>query len=72
LPSNTNIFITGPRKSGKKTIAALLSSIYGLKIINIQELLENVMMKQRQFETHIPSNFDRRSSSIHLSEGEFK
>jgi predicted AAA+ superfamily ATPase len=36
IPRNTNIFITGPRKSGKKTIAALLGTLYGLKVINIQ------------------------------------
>jgi predicted AAA+ superfamily ATPase len=36
LPKATNIAIVGPRKSGKKTIAKLLSQIYGLKIVNIQ------------------------------------
>jgi predicted AAA+ superfamily ATPase len=36
LPKTTNLAIIGPRKSGKKTIANLLSSIYGFKIINIQ------------------------------------
>lgn len=72
MPKNTNIFITGPRKSGKKTIANLLGSLYDLKVINIQEILEKVLLRQRQFETHIPSNFDKRSSSIHLSETEFR
>jgi predicted AAA+ superfamily ATPase len=67
LPKNTNIFITGPRKSGKKTIANMLGSLYNLKVINIQEILEKVLLRQRQFESHIPSNFDKRSSSIHLS-----
>ena len=36
LPKNTNIFITGPRKSGKKTIANLFGSLYDLKVVNIQ------------------------------------
>lgn len=35
-------------------------------------MLEKILSKQRQFESHIPSNFDKRSSSIHLSEAEFK
>ena len=49
LPRNTNIFITGPRKSGKKTIANLLGSLYDLKVLNIQEILEKILYKQRQF-----------------------
>ena len=36
LPKMTNLCITGPRKSGKKTIAKLLGDIYGFKVINIQ------------------------------------
>ena len=36
LPKTTNIFINGPRKSGKKTIANLLSQVYGLPVINLQ------------------------------------
>lgn len=72
IPKLTNICITGPRQSGKKTIAKLLGDIYGLKVINIQEILEIVLERQKQFETHIPSNFDKRSASIHLSEGEYK
>lgn len=36
LPKTTNICITGPRQSGKKTIAGMLGAIYGLKVINIQ------------------------------------
>lgn len=65
----TNLCITGPRKSGKKTIAKLLGDIYGLKVLDIQDILETVIERQKQFETHIPSNYDKRSNSIHLSEG---
>ena len=43
LPKMTNLCITGPRKSGKKTIAKLLGDIYGFKVINIQEIIENVI-----------------------------
>ena len=39
LPKLTNLFITGPRKSGKKTIAKILGDIYGLKVLNIQEII---------------------------------
>ena len=43
-----------------------------MKVINIQEIIESVLERQKQFESHIPSNFDKRSSSVHLSQGEFK
>lgn len=72
LPKATNICINGPRKSGKRTIANLLGNIYGFKVINIQEILESVLARQKLFESHIPSNFDKRSASIHLSEAEYK
>jgi predicted AAA+ superfamily ATPase len=49
LPKKTNICITGPRKSGKKTIAKALSEIYGLKIINFQEILAEIIQKQKNF-----------------------
>lgn len=49
LPKLTNICITGPRKSGKKTIAKLLGDIYGLKVINIEEIIGSVIEKQKQF-----------------------
>jgi adenylate kinase family enzyme len=39
----TNLCITGPRKSGKKTIAKLLGDIYGLKVIDIQDMLETII-----------------------------
>ena len=38
-----------------------------MKVINIQEIIESVLERQKQFESHIPSNFDKRSSSVHLS-----
>jgi hypothetical protein len=49
-----------------------LGDIYGLKVVDIQQIIEGIIEKQKQFETHIPSNFDKRSASVHLSEGEYK
>ena len=72
LPRATNICISGPRKSGKKTIANMLGEIYGLPVLDIQEILESIILRQKQFESHVPSNFDKRVNSIHLSEGEWK
>lgn len=49
LPKTTNIFITGPRKSGKKTIANMLAEVYGLKVVNVQDIIEQIIAKQRRF-----------------------
>lgn len=72
LPKKTNICITGPRKAGKKTLAKKLSEIYKLQIINFEEILERVILKQKALEAHVPSNPEKRSNTVHLSESEFK
>lgn len=47
LPKKTNIAIAGPRQSGKKTLAKILSEIYNLKVIDFEEILKNVILKQK-------------------------
>lgn len=47
LPSTFNIVINGPRKSGKKTLANTLSKIYGLKIVNIEEIITRKLIIQK-------------------------
>jgi len=72
MPKRYNISLQGARGSGKHTIAKLLSQKYGWKIIDPIEIVAKTLEKQKNFEKHIPSNWDPKSNSIHFSENEFK
>lgn len=53
-------------------MAAKLSELYGLKVVDIDSIVLKMIQDQKSFSEHIPSNFDARSNSIHMSEPEWK
>ena len=63
--------INGPRKSGKKSLARELSRIYGLKIVDIADIVSRRLQEQKAFAEHIPSN-PMKTNLVHLSEAEWK
>lgn len=76
LPKTYNIAIIGPRQSGKKTIGRRLAHEYGLRLVDIEKTIGDVLEQQRNQEmevgSHIPSNFDPRVNDVHLSAEEWK
>ena len=47
LPKSYNVAIIGPRKSGKKTIAKLLSQHYGWTTVDIEAIVRNKIVDQK-------------------------
>ena len=70
VPKNYRIAIFGPPKSGKKTVANLLSELYGFKITNMEDILTNIIDYQKKFEE--PNINNVYTSKIHFSQEEFK
>ncbi len=70
VPNNYRISIVGPSKSGKKTIAKILNELYGWKIIDMEEIFENVKEYQKNWtEPELNSVY---SLKVHFSQSEFK
>ena len=71
-----NVAVIGPALSGKKTFSLRLSEEYGWKLVDVQKIIGEVLIAQRQQEievqTHIPSTFDPRINDVHLSVEEWK
>ncbi|MCQ2816063.1 MAG: nucleoside monophosphate kinase [archaeon] len=70
VPINYRISIIGPSKSGKSTIAQMLSELYGWKIMDMEDIYEKVKEYQKNWEEpELNSVYTRR---IHFSAQEFK
>jgi adenylate kinase family enzyme/YHS domain-containing protein len=69
LPLEYNIAIVGQKNTGKWTFANALQEIYGLKILDFGEFMQEKVDKQSKWEAHIPNNPE--SGSIHFSKNEF-
>ena len=69
LSSNYNISIIGMSKSGKTTFAKQLADIYPLKVLEMDDYLNQVILKQAQMEEHISSN--PATGMIHLTKNQF-
>jgi len=44
LPPTFNIVVNGPRKSGKKSLAHQLSQIYGVRVVDIAEIVSRKLL----------------------------
>jgi cytidylate kinase len=40
MPNTFNMAILGPKKSGKRTLANMLSSIYGWKVLDVEKIVQ--------------------------------
>ncbi len=70
VPQNYRISIIGPPQSGKTTISNMLSQIYNWKIINMEEIFDQVKEYQKNWEEpEINSVYTRK---VHFSASEFK
>lgn len=69
MPKTYSIALCGPHASGKKEMSARLAKRYGWKVINLENIVEEVVRKQMEWQEHIPCNPE---TGIHLSEEEFK
>lgn len=70
VPVNYRISIIGPPKSGKSTIAQMLSELYGWKVIDMEEIYEKVKEYQKTWEEpELNSVYTRK---VHFSASEFK
>lgn len=70
MPKQFRLGVIGPRRSGKKTQAKLLSEKYGWPIINISDILTKVANMQKEWEEHIPSNPE--SGNVHITGPNFE
>ena len=70
VPVNYRISIIGPPKSGKSTIAQMLSELYGWKVMDMEEIYEKVKEYQKTWEEpELNSVYTRK---VHFSASEFK
>lgn len=70
VPKKYRIGIFGPPKSGKKTVSGILNSLYGFKVVNLEEITQNVVDFQKKFDE--PNFNNCYTSKIHFSQEEFK
>lgn len=70
MPKGYNISICGPHLSGKKTYAELLNKFYGWKIVDVEKIVEDALLEQKNWTAYTPCN--PLVNSIHCSEAEWK
>lgn len=70
VPYNYRVCIFGPSKSGKNTIAQILTDMFGWKKINLNEIYEAVKEYQKNWDEAEPNTVY--GSKIHFSANEFK
>jgi adenylate/nucleoside-diphosphate kinase len=70
MPKKYRVCILGPPKSGKNTVADLLSEIFGWKKINLQEIYDAVKEYQKKIDN--PENNNVYATQIHFSNAEYK
>ena len=70
VPKNYRVCVIGPTKSGKDTVAGMLSEIYGWRKINLEEIHENVKEYQKNLSEPEPNSIY--SNRIHFSANEFR
>jgi len=70
VPKKYRVCIIGPSKSGKNTVADILSKIYSWKKINLEDIYESVKEYQKNLLEPEPNSVY--SSRIHFSANEFK
>lgn len=70
MPKGYNISICGPHLSGKKTFADQLRRLYGWKVLDVERIVAESILDQKNWPAHIASN--PINNKIHCSEPEWK
>jgi hypothetical protein len=71
LPEKFRLMLTGPKGIGVHTQAQILSELYGLQIVDYQEMVKRRIEELLKEETKLPNNVLPYKSKISLSEAEF-
>ncbi len=70
VPKNYRVAIFGPPKSGKNTVAKIISNIFGWKKISLEDIHDHVKEYQKALEEPEPNNVY--SNKIHFGAQEWK